>query len=197
MMDNLQEKLVSLSEYGTQFEVAKGMFVIRLKYPTDWSVIQPSDDVVKMYKDEAEVGVYYYTMSIASELSLLFEAIDETIGYNKEMEEKVELFKEMLEKLRGIFAEESIETLKTLEFKMKKKKTRQIKMKEEEALQTEEQETDDAEEISTYCDETPQTEDVTPQTENVKENEPETPNTALDDKIEAVIKKKNKQKKAK
>lgn len=194
MMVNLQEKLVSLSEYGTQFEVAKGMFVIRLKYPADWSVIQPSDDVVKMYKDEAEVGVYYYTMSIASELPLLFEAIDETIGYNKEMEEKVELFKETLEKLRGIFAEESIEVLKTLEFRMKKKKARQSKVKEEETLQTEEQENEEAEETSTYCDEMPQTEDLTPQTENVRENEPETPNTALDDKIDAVIKKKNKQK---
>lgn len=189
-MENLQEKLVSLSTYGATFEVSKGNFIVRVKYKDDWTIIQPSDDVVKMYKDEHDANLYYYVTPITTDIALLFECIDDTIGYNKEMEEKVEYFKEKLGELRELFASESLDTLKTLEFKVKRRKVKAVQKKEEPVVEKEP--------ITEYAEPEPITEEVvedtpngekTPQEENLKVNE------VLEDKIEQAMKRKNNGKK--
>ena len=57
----------------------------------------------------------------------VFELIDETIEYNKDIEAKSELFKQKIDEMRKIFLEEDLQTLRTMEFKMKKKKNFQRK----------------------------------------------------------------------
>jgi hypothetical protein len=56
-------------------------------------------------------------------------AIDETIEYNRELELKVELFRNKMAELQEIFAQESLDVLNTLEFKIKKKKEKMKKEK--------------------------------------------------------------------
>lgn len=126
---DLQEKLIELSEYGVSFNVANGNFVIRIKYDKHWTIIQPDGDDIAFYCDESSDSVYYYVASVTTNIEKLFHAIDETIEYNRELEKKVELFKKKMNELQEIFAQEPLETLNTLEFKIKKKKEKQKKEK--------------------------------------------------------------------
>ena len=56
----------------------------------------------------------------------IFEMIDDVITYNVELEEKVKLFQIKVAELKALFTEESIETLNTLEFKVKRKKVKKV-----------------------------------------------------------------------
>lgn len=121
-MFNLQEKLIELSQYNVTFNVANGNFIIRVKYKTDWDIIKPANENISFYRDENDELLYYYVAPISITIDEIFYAIDETILFNKELEEKVILFNEKVKELQTIFAKESIETLNTLEFKVKRKK---------------------------------------------------------------------------
>lgn len=124
---DLQEKLIELSEYSVNFNVANGNFVIKVKYNDEWSIIKPDNNDIAFYRDENDDSVYYYVAPITISLDKLFLAIDETIEYNRELELKVELFRNKMAELQEIFAQESLDVLNTLEFKIKKKKRDKIK----------------------------------------------------------------------
>lgn len=126
---DLQEKLIELSEYNVNFNVANGNFVIKVKYNDKWSIIKPDNNDIAFYRDENDDSVYYYVAPITISLDKLFLAIDETIEYNRELELKVELFRDKMAELQEIFARESLDVLNTLEFKIKKKKEKMKKEK--------------------------------------------------------------------
>ena len=129
---DLQEKLIELSGYGVTFNVANNNFVIKIKYDDNWSVIQPEGNDIAFYRDEANNSVYYYVAPITVSIDKLFSAIDETIEYNQELELKVKLFREKMTELQELFTKESLEVLKTLEFKVKKKRDKIKKSKQTE-----------------------------------------------------------------
>lgn len=129
---DLQEKLIELSEYNVSFNVANGSFVIRIKYDDRWTVIQPDSKDISFYRDDSNDSVYYYVAPITVGIDKMFSAIDETIEYNRELEIKVELFKQKMNELQEIFAQEPLEVLNTLEFKMKKKRDKIKKSKQTE-----------------------------------------------------------------
>ena len=126
---DLQEKLIELSEYNVSFNVANGNFVIRIKYNDKWTIIKPDNNDIAFYRDENDDSVYYYVAPITISIDKLFLAIDETIEYNRELELKVELFKNKMAELQEIFAQESLDVLNTLEFKIRKKKDKTKKEK--------------------------------------------------------------------
>ena len=126
---DLQEKLIELSEYNVNFNVANGNFVIKVKYNDEWSIIKPDNNDIAFYRDENDDSIYYYIAPITISLDKLFLAIDETIEYNRELELKVELFRNKMAELQEIFAQESLDVLNTLEFKVKKKKKKKKKEK--------------------------------------------------------------------
>lgn len=134
----LQERLTELSKYNVSFSVADGKFVIRLQYHRDWTVVQPTDGVIQMFRDEANDTVFYYVAPITTDISEIFAAISETIDYNKELEAKELLFKVKIEELQELFVTESIDTLQTLEFKVKRKKAKVARkaVTEEAAVET-------------------------------------------------------------
>lgn len=129
---DLQEKLIELSGYGVTFNVANNNFVIKIKYDENWSIIQPEGNDIAFYRDEANNSVYYYVAPITVSIDKLFSAIDETIEYNQELELKVKLFREKMTELQELFTKESLEVLKTLEFKVKKKRDKVKKSKQTE-----------------------------------------------------------------
>ena len=129
---DLQEKLIELSGYGVTFNVANNNFVIKIKYDDNWSIIQPEGNDIAFYRDEANNSVYYYVAPITVSIDKLFSAIDETIEYNQELELKVKLFREKMTELQELFTKESLEVLKTLEFKVKKKRDKVKKSKQTE-----------------------------------------------------------------
>lgn len=136
---DLQGKLIELSDYGVSFNVSNGNFVVRIQYSGEWDVISPEDEKIGFYRDDKDSNVYYYVAPVSVDLERLFAAIDETIVYNHELEEKVVLFKEKMKELQAIFADEPIELLRTLEFKLKRKKEKPRKAKvSENAVESEE-----------------------------------------------------------
>lgn len=177
MTDGLQQKLVSLSEYNVSFEVANGKFVIRLSYPENWTVISPMNEGVELFKDEKVDNVFYYVSSMTTDMNALFAAVDDTISYNKELEEKTELLKKMVEELQEIFVKEPISVLKTLKFEMKKaKEKKKAAPKKKESVE------------ERTVKEEPKFE------EEVNEQETDTVPSDIDKKIEEAIKSKSKKK---
>ena len=175
---DLQEKLIELSEYGVSFNVASGNFVIKIKYNSNWTIIQPDGNEIAFYRDENDDSVYYYVASVTTSIDKIFFAIDETIEYNRELELKVELFKEKMSELQEIFAQEPLDVLRTLEFKLKKKKKE--KTKKEKVVKEKEDDINNIEEVS----ENEPTVDKNEETEEQEETLSE-----IDVKINEVLKK--------
>lgn len=115
----LNEHLMRLSEYKIGFNIYEGTVIISVIYPNKWTVLQSEDTSIQMTKDGDRD---YYYVSLDTDIEKIFSLIDETIRYNKEVEAKALLFKEKISELKKVFLEEELETLKTLEFKVKKKR---------------------------------------------------------------------------
>lgn len=175
---DLQEKLIELSEYGVSFNVASGNFVIKIKYNSNWTIIQPDGNEIAFYRDENDDSVYYYVASVTTSIDKIFFAIDETIEYNRELELKVELFKEKMSELQEIFAQEPLDVLRTLEFKLKKKKKE--KTKKEKVAKEKEDDINNIEEVSENEPAVDKNEETEEQEETLSE---------IDVKINEVLKK--------
>lgn len=175
---DLQEKLIELSEYGVSFNVASGNFVIKIKYNSNWTIIQPDGNEIAFYRDENDDSVYYYVASVTTSIDKIFFAIDETIEYNRELELKVELFKEKMSELQEIFAQEPLDALRTLEFKLKKKKKE--KTKKEKVVKEKEDDINNIEEVSENEPAVDKNEETEEQEETLSE---------IDVKINEVLKK--------
>ena len=52
---NLQEKIISLSEYKLGFNIYSGHTIINVTYPKEWSVIKPENQEITLVK----YGAYY------------------------------------------------------------------------------------------------------------------------------------------
>ena len=134
---NMKDKLLSLSEYSIGFNIYDGNFVINITYPNGWTVVDNNDKDIQFARDGSRPNLYYYIAPISVNVERIFEMIDDVITYNVELEEKVKLFQIKVAELKALFTEESIETLNTLEFKVKRKKVKKVV----ETVQTNELET--------------------------------------------------------
>ncbi len=140
----LEEKLISLSEYGIEFKTYKNNFIIAITYHDGWSIIKPSDEKIKFIRDNKKPNTYYYATEVSADrthLEGIFATIDETINYNKELEEKMILLKEKIDELSKLFVDKPISELRRLEFKIpQQKKSTSTKKKKEETIRKEEKE---------------------------------------------------------
>lgn len=123
----LNEQLIRLSSYKINFNIYEGTVIISLEYPKDWTVLQVNSNDIQT---TSENGRQFYWVPLQTDVEKVFELIDETIEYNKDIEAKSELFKQKIDEMRKIFLEEDLHTLKTMEFKMKKKKLPKKKVME-------------------------------------------------------------------
>lgn len=115
----LNEHLIKLKSYDVALSIVDDTVIVSVKYPKDWSALKPINKDVSM---KTEGGKYYYWASFNLSTDKLFETIYDTIEYNKEVEEKSLLFKEKVNELQQIFLNEDYATLKTIAFKIKKKR---------------------------------------------------------------------------
>lgn len=119
-------KLKELSNYDIAFEIRQGYYHISIVFVDGWDVILPDNEDIYVEKRD---GKYHYIASTdAIGINDMFASIEQTIKYNKDLEKKLELFKERAAELQEIFSKESYDKLKTLEFvfppqKKSKKKT--------------------------------------------------------------------------
>lgn len=124
----LNEQLIRLSSYKINFNIYEGTVIISLEYPKDWTVLEINSSDIQT---TSENGRQFYWVPLQTDVEKVFELIDETIEYNKDIEAKSELFKQKIDEMRKIFLEEDLQTLRTMEFKMKKKKLPKKKVTEE------------------------------------------------------------------
>lgn len=128
---NLQDKLISLSEYNISFRINDGNIIVSIEYKDGWTIISPEDSDVKLMKSK-EKNVFYYCTNMdgdKSHIQGIFDTIEETIRFNKESEATVELFKVKIAELEKLFSEKSYDELKTLKFTTKTVKTSNKKSK--------------------------------------------------------------------
>lgn len=124
----LNEQLIHLSSYKINFNIYEGTVIISLEYPKDWTILEINSSDIQT---TSENGRQFYWVPLQMDVEKVFELIDETIEYNKDIEAKSELFKQKIDEMRKIFLEEDLQTLRTMEFKMKKKKLPKKKVTEE------------------------------------------------------------------
>lgn len=123
----LNEQLIRLSSYKINFNIYEGTVIISLEYPKDWTILEINSSDIQT---TSENGRQFYWVPLQMDVEKVFELIDETIEYNKDIEAKSELFKQKIDEMRKIFLEEDLQTLRTMEFKMKKKKLPKKKVME-------------------------------------------------------------------
>lgn len=124
----LNEQLIRLSSYKINFNIYEGTVIISLEYPKDWTILEINSSDIQT---TSENGRQFYWVPLQMDVEKVFELIDETIEYNKDIEAKSELFKQKIDEMRKIFLEEDLQTLRTMEFKMKKKKLPKKKVTED------------------------------------------------------------------
>ena len=129
---DIKERIEKLGSYFVSMNLSaeNGIIYVLVNFPKSWgcSEVTEYNFNVKSVKDDAPGYVYFFAdMEVG--FDKIFDAIEYNITFNQDAEAKVNLLKEKIEELKDIFENEDIDTLKTLEFKLKKKKNTKIKKK--------------------------------------------------------------------
>lgn len=114
----MQNRINSIKEYFVGFNIAENVAYVKVIFPEKWSVtsneILESNFKVNCVSDN-DGGIYFYS-DMNNGITNLFDAIDFTIDFNKDMERKSQLFLDKLEQLKSLFSTLSLEELSTLDF---------------------------------------------------------------------------------
>lgn len=121
---DIKERIKKLGSYFVSMNLSaeNGIIYILVSFPKGWafSELTECNFNVRVVKNEIPGQFYFFTdMEIGFEK--LFNAIEYNIKFNEEAQIKVALLRDKIEELKDIFEKEDISTLKTLEFKLKKK----------------------------------------------------------------------------
>ena len=121
---NIKERIEKLGMYFHSMNVAaeNNIIYVRVQFPKGWgcSELTEYNYKVKTVNDEIP-GYFYFFADMEVGFDKVFDAIEYNIKFNEEAQAKVNLLREKIEELKNIFENEDINTLKTLEFKIKKK----------------------------------------------------------------------------
>lgn len=120
----MQDRINKLNPYFKEMQVnaANGIIYITIQFPKGWgcSELTEHDFNVKTAQDK-DTGLFYFFTEINCGFDKIFDAIEYNIKFNEEAQIKVDLLRDKIDELTLIFEKEDIDTLKTLEFKYKKK----------------------------------------------------------------------------
>lgn len=128
----IQERINKLGEYfkGMQVSAENGIIYVTVQFQKGWACSEVTEHNfgVKAVQDETP-GIFFFFTDMEVGFDKVFDAIEYNIKFNEEAQAKVNLLREKIEELRTIFENEDIDTLKTLEFKYKRKSSKVIKSK--------------------------------------------------------------------
>lgn len=136
MATNVQDRLIKLSPYNPGFNLYSGQIIIHVTYKPNWRILESYDEAVKIARDDNGQYTYFYYASSDTDFNRIFDVIDTTVKFNNEAELKRQLLVQKINELQTMFESEDLETLQTLEFKMKKKKIKSTKVKNETNIET-------------------------------------------------------------
>ena len=139
-MASMQERIAKLGKMFAGLNIGNdgkgGQFIyLELVFPKGWGVSGLIKDrfQVNVVKNDAGTG-YYFWAPIEAGFDAVFDAADFNVKANEEAQEKKNFLAEKTKELQKLVLEEDMSVLKTLEFKVKRKKT--AKKKAEEATET-------------------------------------------------------------
>lgn len=119
-MKNLQDRINENVKYFKGLEVSDGYYVVKVQFEEKWGTYNSPDNTVCCVKSKDGNSQYMYYGSVDdTTLDAIFDLIESTIKMNVEAELKVNLMLEKIEELKGLFASESLDKLKTLSFVFK------------------------------------------------------------------------------
>ena len=132
-MANLQDRIAKLGKYFIGFNIGQApngdqVIYLELTFPKGWGVSTKVKDKfgVSIAKTKREGGYYFYGSLTEVGFDNIFDAADFNIKANEEAQEKKNFLVEKVRELQKIVDEEDMSTLRTLEFKYKKKVTKPI-----------------------------------------------------------------------
>ena len=120
----------------------KQFIYLELVFPKGWGITNLVTEKfgVNVVKNDAGNG-YYFWAPIETGFDAVFDAAEFNIKANEEAQEKKDFLAEKMKELQKLVLEEDMSVLKTLEFKVKRKKTAPAKptVKKEENKEVEEE----------------------------------------------------------
>ena len=127
-MANMQERIAKLGKMFAGLNIGndnngKQFIYLELVFPKGWGVsgLIKEKFQVNVVKNDTGTG-YYFWAPIETGFDAVFDAADFNIKANEEAQEKKDFLAEKTRELQKLVLEEDMSVLKTLEFKLKKKK---------------------------------------------------------------------------
>ena len=143
-MASVQERITKLGKMFAGMNIGndnsgKQFIYLEMIFPKDWGVsgLIKEKFGVNVVKNDTGTGFYFWA-PIEAGFDTIFDAADLNIKANEEDQEKKEFLTEKIKELKQLVLEEDMSVLKTLEFKVKKKKTVKKKVEEPENIEKQE-----------------------------------------------------------
>lgn len=143
-MASVQERITKLGKMFAGMNIGndnngKQFIYLEMIFPKDWGVsgLIKEKFGVNVVKNDTGTGFYFWA-PIEVGFDVIFDAADFNIKANEEAQEKKEFLTEKIKELKQLVLEEDMSVLKTLEFKVKKKKTVKKKVEEPENIEKQE-----------------------------------------------------------
>ena len=155
-MASVQERIAKLGKIFAGLNIGndntgKQFIYIEVVFPNGWGVSNLVKEKfgVNVVKNDAGNG-YYFWAPMEVGFDAIFDAIEFNMKANEEAQEKKNFLAEKMKELQKLVLEEDMSVLKTLEFKVKRKKTTAAKKKTgEAAVENEETNKEESKEVST------------------------------------------------
>ena len=140
MAKSFQDRIKDLQDYRPDIMYKDGAFVLKIRFKKNWQIIKPRDENVVAYSKDDNVEDLHWYVSTIEDSDKIFDLIDETIAINKEFEKKSSLYKEKVKELQELFLSDiSYDRLKTIQFVIPDKETKQKPKKQLTKTQKEKQ----------------------------------------------------------
>ena len=143
-MASVQERITKLGKMFAGMNIGndnngKQFIYLEMIFPKGWGVSGLIKDKfnVTVVKNDTGTG-YYFWAPIEVGFDAVFDAADFNIKANEEAQEKKEFLTEKIKELKQLVLEEDMSVLKTLEFKVKRKKIVKKKVDAQENIEKQE-----------------------------------------------------------
>ena len=120
---NLYKELVNIFPYLVSIRKLESYVSIDTEFPKTWKYPKKfMDEKTTVEQKSSKEDFRFISFACQfdeSSLNLLFNNINGIVRYNKEREEKENLFEEKIKQLKSFFEQNKLEDLKSLEFNIK------------------------------------------------------------------------------
>lgn len=116
----MEKRIEKIKEYFFGLEIQNDELKIKIKYPSDdWHILTDKQGLVKITKAK-EPNIIIYRISLSTMTTdELFDFIDSTIAFNKDVEKKKEILLKKYQELSEIVATHTPEELESLTWVLK------------------------------------------------------------------------------